>query len=102
MLDLLRTKPSAFSARRSAKKADRRRPIADGALFSPSFPKSPVDEGLRAEGLTGRNPKDAGSLTTMTVVAMEYAIFAMGGYDTTVSGYWKIIRKAEQDSKEEW
>ena len=30
----------------------------------------------------------------MTVVAMEYAIFAMGGYDMTVSGYWKIIRKA--------
>jgi hypothetical protein len=37
----------------------------------------------------------------MAVVAKKDAIFAMGGYDTTVSGYWKIHRKAGQDSKED-
>jgi hypothetical protein len=53
----------------------------------PVLSESAVEENLESEGLTGRNPKDAGSLTTMTVVAMEYASSAMGGHDTTVSGY---------------
>jgi hypothetical protein len=41
-------------------------------------------------------------MTTMTVTAMKYGIFAMGGYDTTVSGYRQTFRKAEQDPKEDW
>jgi hypothetical protein len=61
-----------------------------------------LGEGLEAEGLSGKNPIDTASVTTMTVMTREYRIFPMGGYNMTVPGYWRTFRKTEQDSKENW
>jgi hypothetical protein len=52
--------------------------------------------------LSGKNPIDTGSVTTVTDMTMKYGILPMGGYEITVPGYWRSFGKAEQDSKEDW
>jgi hypothetical protein len=58
-------------------------------------------EGFEAEGLSGENPINTGSVTTVTIMTMKYGIFPMGGCDITVPGYRRTFRKAEQGSKED-
>ena len=57
-----------------------------------------LGEGLEAEGLSGENPIDTRSVTT--VITMKYGNFHMCGYDITVPGYRRTFRKAEPDLKE--
>ena len=58
-----------------------------------------LGEGLEAEGVSDKNPIDAGSVTTVMIV--RYGIFPMGGYDIAVPGYRRTFLRAEPDSKDD-